>query len=215
MLKTKKKRRFTTFSLLLVVISLAIFCAFSLVLLLITNKVIIDHKSIDLLDMYIRASFVLIGSTLSGLVAFFIYQLQERGKEKEKEENENKHYESIKEEYKDNLEALDKISKMINQSSITELAIDIAEGQEVKEIFLTIYTQVDFTFYSDFLNELRTQKFNNDIKAFKKSFQIYKYLKIIVFEIEDKENIEKILELIKGELITMKELYRGTLTKPE
>ena len=157
--------------------------------------------------MYIRASFVLIGSTLSGIVAFFIFSLQENVKKKEKVENEMKFYDNIKEEYHDNLEALKKVSKMMRQNSISDLANDLAEEKEVKEILRAVHTQMNFTFYSDFLKELKNKEYSNHIKAFKKSHQVYKYLELIITNLENKENIEKILVLIKDDIIEMKELY--------
>ncbi|AXN41036.1 hypothetical protein [Peribacillus butanolivorans] len=209
--KKKRKRKFiTTFGLIMLVISLAVFTCFSLILLLINQKILIDQKSIDLLDMYIRASFVLIGSTLSGIVAFFIFSLQEKGKKIEKEENEIKHYENIKGEYQDNLEALKKVSKMMRQNPLPELANDIAEEKEVKEILLAVHTQINFTFYLDFLKELKNKKYSNHIKAFKKSYQIYKYLDLIINKLENKDNIEKILILIKEDIAEMKEFYAGS-----
>lgn len=205
--KGKRGKFFSPFGLILIVIFLAVFAGFSLILLLINQNLLIDQNSIDLLDMYIRASFVLIGSTLSGIVAFFIFSLQENVKKKEKVENEMKFYDNIKEEYHDNLEALKKVSKMMRQNSISDLANDLAEEKEVKEILRAVHTQMNFTFYSDFLKELKNKEYSNHIKAFKKSHQVYKYLELIITNLENKENIEKILVLIKDDIIEMKELY--------
>ncbi|MDO6657846.1 hypothetical protein [Anaerobacillus sp. 1_MG-2023] len=205
--KGKRGKFFSPFELILIVIFLAVFACFSLILLIINQNILIDQNSIDLLDMYIRASFVLIGSTLSGIVAFFIFSLQENVKKKEKVENEMKFYDNIKEEYHDNLEALKKVSKMMRQNSISDLANDLAEEKEVKEILRAVHTQMNFTFYSDFLKELKNKEYSNHIKAFKKSHQVYKYLELIITNLENKENIEKILVLIKDDIIEMKELY--------
>lgn len=196
-----------SFILILIVLFLAVFFGFSLSLLFVNQNILIDKNSIDLLDMYIRAGFVLIGSTLSGIVAFFIFSLQERSKIKEKKENEIKHYQNTKEEFEDNLKALKKISKMMEEGSLSELAKEIVEVKEVKEIFLTVYTQLDFTFYSNFQKEINSQDYFEEIKVFKFSYQIYKYIDLITNKLEDKENIETILELIKDDMYDIKEVY--------
>jgi hypothetical protein len=205
----KSRKNITPFGLILLMIFLAVFFGFSLLLLLINQNVVINKKDIDLLDMYIRAGFVFIGSTLSGIVAFFIFSLQERSKKREKEENEIKHYENIQKEYLDNVEVLKKVSSMMIQYSLPELAKDIAEEKGFKEIFLSVHTQMDFTFYSDFLKELKNKEYSNQIKAFKKSHQIYKYLDLIVNNLESPDNIEKILRLIKNDIVEMKNFYLG------
>ncbi|AMX83611.1 hypothetical protein GS3922_07990 [Geobacillus subterraneus] len=211
--RQEKRQSITPFHLILLVIFLAVFSSFSLILLLINKKFLIDEKSVDLLDMYIRASFVLIGSTLSGIVAFFIFYLQEKSKEREKKENEEKHYENIRDEFEDNRAVLKKVIKIMGEGSLSDLAAEIAEEKEVKEIFLAVYTQLNFTFYLDFLKELKNKEYSNHIKAFKKSYQIYKYLDLIINKLENKENIEQILKLIKDDIVEMNELYLGTIFK--
>ncbi|PGU90099.1 hypothetical protein COD71_23550 [Bacillus cereus] len=210
----KQKKWSIPWVLILIIFFVAVFFATSLFLLLVNQNIVIDKKSIDLLDMYIRSGFVLIGSTLSGIVALFIFSLQEKSKQKEKNENELGHYENIKEEFEDNLKVLDKITDMINQSTIAELAEDIVEEDEMKEILLSVYTQLNFTFYEDFLKELKKKSYGNHVKAFKLSFQIYKYLDLIINKLDNKDNVEKILKLIKKDLAHLKYLYFGP-SKPE
>lgn len=60
------------------------FFAFSLILLLINQNVLIDKRSINLLDMYIRSGFVLIGSTLSGIVALLYFHFKKKVRKKRK-----------------------------------------------------------------------------------------------------------------------------------
>lgn len=208
--ETDKQRKWSIpWILILIIFFLAMFFAFSLILLLINQNVLIDKRSINLLDMYIRSGFVLIGSTLSGIVALFIFSLQEKSKKKEKIENEIGHYENIKGEFEDNLEVLKKFSEMISQSTFSEMAEDIVESKVMKEVLLSAYTQLNFTFYDDFLKELKNKSYGDHIKAFKLSFQIYKYFDLIINKLDNKENVEKVLKLIKKDMDNIDFFYYG------
>ena len=188
-------------------IFIATFLSFSMILLLINKKILIDKNSVDILDMYIKASFVLIGSTLSGLVALFIFYLQERSKREDKKENEKKHYENIYDEFADNIEVYKKLSNIMRKDSLSQLATEIVEEQELKEILLVLYTQLNFTFYIEYLKELKSEEYANCIKAFKFAYQIYNYLGLVINKLDNKENIETILRLIKEKMDKINEFY--------
>lgn len=191
----------------LIVIFLAVFSAFSLILLLINKSILIDTKHVNLLDMYIRSSFVLLGSTLSGIIAIFIFSLQERSKRIEKDQKEIMYHLNIKEELDFNYKVIGKISKLMVESSIEELATDIKESKEVKEILLVIFTQLNFSFYEDFIKEINQKEFEDSKKAAHICYQIYKYLDVVINKLDDVENIATILRLIKSDTSELKDIY--------
>lgn len=178
-----------------------------MILIFINKNILIDNNNIDLLDSYIKAGFVLIGSTLSGIVAFFIFSLQERSKKKEKSETKSKNHQNTLMEFEENYKSLRKISRMMEEgSSLSELAKEIVEVKQVKELFLTVYTQLDFTFYTNFLKELSSKEYDDDLKAFKYTYRIYKYIDLICNKMEDKDNIETVLLLIKDDMYDIKQI---------
>ncbi|TYS62000.1 hypothetical protein FZD47_18095 [Bacillus infantis] len=197
------------FILILIVIFLAVFSSFTMLLLFLNKNILIDSKSIDILDTYIKAGFVLIGSTLSGIVAFFIFSLQERSKKKEKNETKMKNYQNTKMEFEENYKAIKKLGRIMEEGTLSDLANDLVDEKQVKEIFLTVYTQLDFTFYSDYLKGLSSKEYNDELRAFKYSYRIYKYIDLICSKIEDKENIKIILELIKDDMYDIKQIVGG------
>ncbi|KXO03077.1 hypothetical protein AYK81_28720 [Bacillus thuringiensis] len=200
--KSKKK----VFNLVIFVVFLATFFSFTLILLLINKGIIIDQKSINLLDMFIKSSFTLLGSTLSGVIAVFVFSLQEESRRKEKLESQIKYYKNLKREFENNINVLEKIESMMDNGTLEEVASDIVAEKEVKEILLVMYTQLNFTFYLNNLNEVRIDKYENSIRVFQLSYQIYKYLEIIIKELDDKGNVKTLLAQMKRDIVKIKSL---------
>lgn len=94
-------------------------------------------------------------------------------------------------------------------------AIAIAIEKEMKEIMLALFTQLNFTLYSDFLIEVKNKEYNEHKKAFKSAYQTYKYLELIIDKLENSDTIRKILSLIDEEMFEMHILYSGTVNKLE
>ena len=206
--KSNYNMNLKTFIPVLVIIFFAVFSAFSLILLLITKNILIDSKDINLLDMCIRSAFVLLGSTLSGCVAIFIFSLQERSKKIEKDEKELGYYKNIKGELSSNYKVIEKITKLINDSSIEDLAKQIHTTKEVKELILVIFTQLNFSYYDSLVKEINKTEFNNCKEAAHLSHQIYKYLDVIINKLDDEDNIATILRLIKNDILELKEVFQ-------
>ncbi|MGF2768585.1 hypothetical protein [Bacillus cereus] len=188
------------------VLFLAAFCSFFLILLFINQGIVINKQDINLLDMFIKSSFTLLGSTLSGVIALFIFSLQEKSKKKEKQERELKYYSYIKHEFQANFEILERILETINELGIQGLAKGVAEGNEVKEMLLVSQTRLNFTFYTDYLDELERYKYQDAIRAFKASYEVYKYLDVIINRVDNPKNIEAILRIIKRNITDIRDL---------
>ncbi|PGK38676.1 hypothetical protein [Bacillus thuringiensis] len=203
MIKNKKGNKI--FIAILIVLFSAIFCSFSLLLLFINKGIVLDEKHINLLDMFIKSSFTLIGSTLSGVMALFIFSLQEKSKRREKEEKEIKYYGYIKSEFQTNFEILERILETINELGIQGLSKGVVDGKDVKEMLLVSQTRLSFTFYTDYLDELERHKYEHAIRAFKLSYEVYKYLDIIN-KIDNQQNIEAILRIIKRNIQEIRDL---------
>ncbi|XKK34402.1 BhlA/UviB family holin-like peptide [Bacillus sp. A17A.1] len=185
---------------------MATFASFSLILILINNKIVIDQSNVNLFDMFVKSSFTLIGSTLSGLVAIFIFSLQEGSKKKEKLDNQEKHYKNIIQEFETNISVLERIESMLDIGTFEEVANDILEEKEVKEMLLVIYTQLNFTFYINHLSELKMERYGNSIRVFKLTYQVYKYIDLIVNKLNSKQNVKVLLGQMKRDIIKIKSL---------
>ncbi|WHZ04955.1 hypothetical protein QNH48_10175 [Neobacillus sp. YX16] len=203
MIKGEKNK---VFYIILIVIFLAVFFSFSLLLLLLNQRVIIDQKSINLLDMFIKSSFTLLGTTLSGLVAVFIFSLQEGSKKKEKLDVQIKHYKNIRQEFESNIIALEKIESMMDIGTLEEVAKDLVEQKEIKEMLLVLFTQLNFTFYINHLSELKLERYENSIKVFKLTYQVYKYLDIVINKLDSPKNVKALLGQMKRDIIKIKSL---------
>ncbi|XKK20039.1 BhlA/UviB family holin-like peptide [Bacillus sp. CB102A.1] len=201
---TDKKSKI--FYLMILVVFLATFASFSLILILINNKIVIDQSNVNLFDMFVKSSFTLIGSTLSGLVAIFIFSLQEGSKKKEKLDNQEKHYKNIIQEFETNISVLERIESMLDIGTFEEVANDILEEKEVKEMLLVIYTQLNFTFYINHLSELKMERYGNSIRVFKLTYQVYKYIDLIVNKLNSKQNVKVLLGQMKRDIIKIKSL---------
>lgn len=203
MVQIKKSK---IFYLMIIVVFLATFASFSLILILINNKIVIDQSNVNLFDMFVKSSFTLIGSTLSGLVAIFIFSLQEGSKKKEKLDNQEKHYKNIIQEFETNISVLERIESMLDIGTFEEVANDILEEKEVKEMLLVIYTQLNFTFYINHLSELKMERYGNSIRVFKLTYQVYKYIDLIVNKLNSKQNVKVLLGQMKRDIIKIKSL---------
>ncbi|MGH1847165.1 hypothetical protein ABE869_10160 [Enterococcus gilvus] len=115
------------------------------ILLLFTLKhVIIDQKSINLLDMYIKASFSFFGSIFSIGTSLLIFHLQNSRKAKDEKNKKVQLIEFLQKKNKENLIEIDKIYKIISKKGIEVFLAEFKnEEKELKEIFLIIYTAIN------------------------------------------------------------------------
>lgn len=203
MIQIKKNK---IFYLIIIVVFLAVFASFSLILILINSKIVIDQNNVNLFDLFVKSSFTLIGSTLSGLVAIFIFSLQEGSKKKERLDNQEKHFKNIMQEFETNISVLERIESIMDIGTLEEVAKDILEEKEIKEMLLVIYTQLNFTFYVNHLSELKMERYGNSIKVFKLTYQVYKYIDLIVNKLDSKQNVKVLLGQMKRDIIKIKSL---------
>ncbi|PFC51170.1 hypothetical protein CN282_12345 [Bacillus thuringiensis] len=203
MIQIKKNK---IFYLIIIVVFLAVFASFSLILILINSKIVIDQNNVNLFDLFVKSSFTLIGSTLSGLVAIFIFSLQEGSKKKERLDNQEKHFKNIMQEFETNISVLERIESIMDIGTLEEVAKDILEEKEIKEMLLVIYTQLNFTFYVNHLSELKIERYGNSIKVFKLTYQVYKYIDLIINKLDSKQNVKVLLGQMKRDIIKIKSL---------
>ena len=72
------------FTLAVILFFSALTLSFVIIQIFIHQHIVIDQNNVNLFDLILKAAFVLIGSSLSGFVAFLIFFLGDRKNEKEK-----------------------------------------------------------------------------------------------------------------------------------
>lgn len=196
-----------TFVVALIIFSVSLFLSFSLILLLITQNILIDQNSVDLFNLILRASFVLIGSSLSGFVAFFIFLLNKRNDEKLKVEIENKYLLKLDTELEQNRKIIDSIDKSLS-SIKSEDAADLLfdESNEFKELLLIQFTKLNVKILEDYLKEINSESYFERIDLWRKIAKVYNYLELLLDNISIKENAITVVNAIKNEIKDLKEL---------
>lgn len=115
-----------------------------LLLLFVTKNVVIDQKKINLLDMYIKASFSFFGSLFSIGTSLLIFHLQNNRKAKEQKDKKDQLVEYVRNKNSENFIEIDKIYKIISKNGIDTFLVEFKESErEIKEIFLAIYTAIN------------------------------------------------------------------------
>ncbi|MBC1335419.1 hypothetical protein HB820_08895 [Listeria booriae] len=194
----------TSFMLIIISVLLTSFAAASLILLMVNKGIIIDEKTVDLLDMYVKAAFVFLGSFLSGLTAFTIFSLQEHSKKRALLEAENKYYNKLSEEFERNKSTLSKLYAVINKASTEEQFVADLKKDDASELLKIIIIEMDFSFfdvYSKEISDLRNKEFLAELFLVK---QLYKYIVALSEDITIDENKLILLKLIKRDLSTMR-----------
>lgn len=138
-----KKDKRTIYIIILLGTMLGTIAVLGLLLLFALKHVYIDQKSINLLDMYIKASFSFFGSIFSIGTSLLIFYLQNNRKVVEEEKKKEQLLEFLQKKNDKNLIELRKIYKIISKKGIEVFLTEFNTNEkELKEIFLTIYTAI-------------------------------------------------------------------------
>jgi len=194
----------TVFTLAIILFFLSLTISFIVIQIMIHRQIIIDQTNVDLFDLLLKASFVLIGSSLSGFIAFLIFFLGDRKKEKEKAKTETKSFIKIKNEAENNLKIYKEMLSIFSETPINKIA-DLLhmEDSKIKEALRIYYTKLDFSFFHESRKEINEKDFAENIDYWRKQQSVYKYLGLLLTDIEHKENSITLLELIKNEIIQL------------
>lgn len=188
------------FVIAILIFFLALTSSFTIILFIIFHNIIFDTAHVNFLDMLIKSSFSLIGSTLSGFVAILIFFLGDRKQRREKAEKEKKHLEKILDEFNMNIQVLKTMLGTFEDYTTDEIADFLfIEDNKIKGYMQIFSVRLDFTFYGKSRDEINEQEYLNHINKLRKMHAIGKYLDTLVTKITNKENAKGLLDLIKKE----------------
>lgn len=115
-----------------------------LFLLFLFKDKIIDKNDINLLDMYIKASFSFFGSLFSIGTSLFIFHLQNNRKKKDKKDEKLKIIDFIRTLNHKNITEAKKIHEMISTEGMSIFLSDLNNNdKEIIEIFTVIHTSIN------------------------------------------------------------------------
>lgn len=193
------------FTLAIIIFFTSLTISFIIIQIVINKQLIIDQSTVNIFDIFIKASFALIGSSLSGFVAFLIFFLGDRKKEKEKRENEINLISKINDEYKNNI----KIYKTLLESTFsdyqTEQIADLLQMEKsaIKEGLLIYYTKLDFSIFNGSIKDINEKNYIDNIQKWRKQKVIYEYLNLLLNNVNNKANVITLIELIRTEIINL------------
>ncbi|MED3354367.1 hypothetical protein EXW26_10710 [Bacillus mycoides] len=182
---------------------IALTLSMSIVMFVINRHIIFDESHINIIDIIIKASFTLIGSTLSGFVAFMIFFLQDRKSIKEKAEVELKLMSKIEEEVSNNKKIIQELSIIYDTPTEKLATILLQENNKIKELLLIYYTQLDLSIIESTIKEIKHQNYLSNIKTWRKIKVIHKHLDLILNTIQQKENLVVLLNLMKKDIFEL------------
>lgn len=178
--------------------------SFIIIQIIINRQFVIDQTNVNIFDLILKASFVLIGSSLSGFVAFLIFFLGDRKKDKEKAETEGKILIKIKDEAGNNLKIYKQILKVFAETPVEQIAELLHKNNsKIKEALLIYYTKLDFSIFHATLKDISEKSYAENIDHWRKQKAVYDYLELLLTKIEHKENSIMLLEQIKKESINL------------
>jgi hypothetical protein len=192
------------FTIAVILFFTSITISFIIIQIIINRHLVIDENDVNIFDLLLKSSFALIGSSLSGFVAFLIFFLGDRKKEKEKAETEIKLLTKIKDEAENNIRTYKKILEIFAKSSVEQIA-DLLhkEKSKIKEALLIYYTKLDFSIFHSTLKDISEKSYAENIVDWRRQLAVYDYLELLLTKIEHKENSIMLLEQIKSELIQL------------
>lgn len=188
------------FSALLLILTLSLTASFVLILFLINKGVLFNKNDINLLDMLFKSSFALIGSTVSGIVAIFIYYLGDKRHKGDKTKSQTQYLLMIENEYKDNLDTFKKVYEIFRDSPVEQIAalIVLPENRSLKEKLRIYYNRLDFSIIEDSKNKISENDFINNIGKWRKMSFLSRNLFLLVNDLEDQESILTVLRILKN-----------------
>lgn len=193
----------TIFKIAAFALLIALTLSMSIVMFVINRHIIFDESHINIIDIIIKASFTLIGSTLSGFVAFMIFFLQDNKSITEKADVELKLMSKIEEEVSNNKKIIKQLS-VIYDTPIDQLAtILLQENNKLKELLLIYYTQLDLSIIESTIKDIKPENYLSNIKTWRKIKVIHKHLDLILNTIQQKENLVVLLNLMKNDIFDL------------
>ncbi len=181
----------TTFIIALIIFSVSLFLSFSLILLLITQDVLIDQNNVNLFELILRASFALIGSSLSGFIAFFIFLLNRRNEDVIKNEIEKKYLSKLDSEFEMNKKIIDSIDQLLTSVStqgVADLLFDESDkSDEFKELLFIQFTKLNIKIPEDYLKEINSKSYFDRIDIWRTVTKINNYLELLLNNINNKK----------------------------
>ena len=161
-----------------------------LFLLFILRDVVIDQESINLLDMYIKASFSFFGSLFSIATSLLIFHLQNNRKAKEEEKSKNLLLKVIQTKNEENLKEIDKIYRIISQKGISTFLEEFKENEIIlKEMFLTIYTSINTDLLDTII--LKLDPLNSKEAVLIEEYNIIKNIEKLLYLVVEKAQTEQ------------------------
>ncbi|WP_062105247.1 hypothetical protein [Bacillus niameyensis] len=192
-----------TIAIILFFISLTI--SFVLIQIIINKNLIIDQDNINIVDILIKSSFALIGSTLSGFVAFLIFFLGDRKNQKEIKEHEEKLLSIIKDESKNNLRIYSEIAEIFKSTPVEKIAeILHKDPSRIKEMLFIYFIKIDFSILDSALKEIPEKDYLENIANWRRQKSIHNYLELLLTKVEDKENTIILLMQIENGINQLK-----------
>lgn len=187
---------------------IGVIAVLGLVLLFVLQNRIIDIKSINLLDMYIKASFSFFGSIFSIGTSLLIFHLQNNKKLNEERCKQKRLLEFIRNRNKENRVEVSKIHRIISEHGISTFLSEFGmKEKEIKEIFLTIYTSLDTNFPDNVIMSLdpSVDEEGDLLDEYKLVVKIEKLLELLLNKAETEQS--------KNELIKNIFLLTGKISK--
>lgn len=192
------------FTLAIILFFTSLTISFIIIQIVIHKQLVIDQTNVNIFDLLLKASFVLIGSSLSGFVAFLIFFLGDRKKEKEKVETEGKILTKIKDEMDNNLKIYKQILTVFAETPIEQIAELLhKENSKIKEALLIYFTKLDFSIFNGTLKDINETSYIENIEYWRKQKAVYDYLELLLTKIEHKDNSIMLLDQIKKECINL------------
>jgi hypothetical protein len=192
------------FTISVIIFFTALTLSFTIIQIIIHKQLIIDQNNVDIFDLLLKASFTLIGSSLSGFVAFLIFFLGDRKKEKEKVETETKILSKLKDEESNNIKIFKQMLGIFSDTTIEQLAKLLhMDHSKIKEALLIYHTKLDFSIFEASLKEISEKNYVENIDVWRKQKTIYDYLNLLLTNIKHEENSITLLNLIKSEIILL------------
>lgn len=188
----------------LIILLISTTLSFSFILFLINRGVLVDTNNVDIFEIILRASFVFLGSTLSGFVALFVFFLNKFFENKERERIESKYSTALNNEFDNNKKVISSIKSSIDGSSSESLAAEIPnKSSSLNELLLIQYTKINVDIFENYVEHLSEDDYLTYVEKWKTIIKIHNYLKLLLDDIHDKENAVTVIEALKKEIASL------------
>lgn len=175
--------------------------SFVIILIIINRNIVVDKENIDLFDLFVKSSFALIGSSISGFVAFMIFYLGDRKKDQERIKYEQNLLSKIIGETDNNLEVFKEVHSILKKGPINDtVELLHREQSKIKESLLIFFTKLDFSILESSLKDISETDYTKYISRFRKQKVIYNYLELLLTQVQHKENTKILIERINIEI---------------